>query len=118
MDDSSFMPSRILMTACELNLFTELDKKCRNAEELARDLNLNLRALTRLLDALVVYKYLIKYENTYYQNTNLGYTYSDTHPESAKPMIIFMNHMWKQWSNLTDVIRNGGDNLSPGLHME
>ena len=48
------MQARIMLTAADLDLFTELERKPRSATDLAADLGLDARATTRVLDCLVV----------------------------------------------------------------
>jgi len=50
----SFMKSRVILTAAELDLFTKLDQNSISAKDLAAMLNLNERALTRILKKTVI----------------------------------------------------------------
>ena len=54
-ESRSFMKSRIILTAVEMDFFTRLDEKPGNASEVARDNQLDLRATTRILDCLVAF---------------------------------------------------------------
>ncbi len=66
-----FMRSRVLFTAAELDLFTYLDQCHYTAAELAATAGLEERALTRLLDALLVLGLLSK-EGGRYRLTEAG----------------------------------------------
>ena len=49
-----FQKSRIILTAAELDFFTTLSTQSITAADLAKELGLDARATTRVLDALVV----------------------------------------------------------------
>ncbi|MEW6187951.1 MAG: methyltransferase [Thermodesulfobacteriota bacterium] len=102
----NFMMSRVILTAAELDLFTRLSKGPASAEALAKDLDLDLKGLTRLLDALVVAGLLAKEEGVY-RNTDQGVFLTAGHPETALPMVLHMNTLWSTWSVLTEVVRKG-----------
>ena len=104
----SFMISRVILTAAELDFFTRLDEKPCAATELAREKKLNLRATTRVLDCLVARGVLEKKDDIY-KCTEKGSVYSARHPQSIHPMVLHTNHLWDMWSELTDVVKKGGD---------
>ncbi len=79
---SSFMKSRVILTAAEIDLFTHLEQKPSNADEIADRLGLDRKALTRLLDCLVVFGFLKKDEGRYL-NTEKGAVLSADHPETC-----------------------------------
>jgi SAM-dependent methyltransferase len=101
-----FMQSRIMLTSAELDIFTHIHRGADTAQTLAQANRLDLRALTRLLDALVVYGLLAK-ENNRYTLTPAGSFLSADHPESALPMALHMNEMWATWGRLTDAVTLG-----------
>jgi len=103
---SSFMKSRVILTAAEIDFFTHLGKKPSTAKDLAEMLGLDLKATTRLLDCLVVYGFLKKDEGRYL-NTEKGAVLSADHPETVRPMVLHMNHLWNTWSGLTETVRKG-----------
>ena len=106
-----FMTSRVLFTAVELDLFTKLAKFHATAAELARDGGWDERATTRLLDALTAQGLLLK-EGGRYRLAPGSDTLAADHPQSIRPMLLHLNHIWRNWSNLTDVIKQGrNDNL-------
>ncbi len=112
-----FMKSRVILTAVELDLFTRLAEKPCDASELAKDKQLDVRATTRVLDCLVGFG-LLKKTSAAYKPTRRGSLYSAHHPETIRPMILHMNHLWNIWSELTDVVKNGGDSEAPGIHLD
>ena len=102
----AFMQARILLSAADLDLYTELDRNPRTTCELAADLGLEARALRRVLDCLVVIGILSK-DAGLYLLTERGAPLSSLHPESMLPMIRHMSCMWANWSQLTETIRLG-----------
>ena len=105
-DVAGFMQARIMLTAADLDFFTELERKPRSAPDLAADLGLDERATTRVLDCLVVNKMLAKSDSCY-RLTPKSTTLSSLHPESILPMIHHMGTMWDNWSQLTNTLRTG-----------
>jgi hypothetical protein len=59
----SFMKSRVVLTAAELDFFTYLDGNPSSSDDLACTLGLDRRAATRLLDCLVAFGVLAEMEN-------------------------------------------------------
>lgn len=101
-----FMKSRVILTAAELDLFTFLDEAPTDAPTLAGRLHLHERALTRLLDCLVTFGLLTKSEGLY-RPSEEGMTLSTRHPESVLPSLLHYNHLWNNWSHLTEAVRLG-----------
>ncbi len=100
-----FMESRILLTAAELNLFTYLAEKPSSAEELAEELDADLRGLTILLDVLAAMGLLAKHQNTYQTTPEAAPLLSDKSPRSVLPMILHAAHLWDRWSGLTAIVK-------------
>ncbi len=103
---NNFMESRILLSAAELNLFTVLNSAPLSAQEVARRIGANSRALTVLLDALSAMGLLIKQGETYQCTNSASLFYSKDAPNSVLPMVLHAAHLWKRWTNLTDVVQN------------
>jgi len=101
-----FMQSRIILTGAELDVFTQIHRGADTVQTLAQANRLDLRALTRLLDALAVYG-LLKKENDRYRLTPAGEFLSSDHPETSLPMVLHMNELWDTWSQLTPSIVEG-----------
>ena len=113
----SFMISRVILTAAELDFFTRLDEKPCASSELAKEKGLDLRATTRVLDCLVACDFLEKKKNVY-KCSEKGSVYSARHPQTIHPMVLHTNHLWDIWSELTDVVKNGGDSGPEGIHLD
>lgn len=101
-----YMKSRVMFSAAELDVFTKLEGCHYTAAELARDENLDERATTRILDCLVSLGLLDK-EQQRYRLAPGSEVLSAKHPATILPMILHLNHIWKNWSLLTDVVRQG-----------
>ncbi len=101
-----FMKSRIILTAAELDLFTRIEEEPATAETLAREFDLDQRALSRLLDALVTFGLLEKEIDRYVIGAS-GRFMSADHPETVLPMILHMNELWETWGRLTDTVKEG-----------
>lgn len=111
----AFTRSRVILTAAELNLFTFLEDFPSTAHEIAEKFALDLRATTRLLDALVAIDLLTK-ENNRYSLTPKGAPLSSKHPETVLPMVQHLLYLWDSWSHLTDTIRQGTNpHRKPGM---
>jgi len=101
-----YMGSRVLLTAAELDLFSQLDQAPGGSGELADKLGLEVRALTRVLDCLVTLGYLHKQSGSY-QPTEAGRLLSSEHPRSVLPMALHLSHVWEGWSMLSETVRRG-----------
>ena len=101
-----FLSSRVILTAAELDLFTRLEAGPETAEQLAAALHLDLRALTRLLDVLVTLGFLDKFPNGY-SITVKGACLGSSHPDSVRPMLLHQARLWRSWSGLTDIVKQG-----------
>lgn len=106
-----YMKSRVLFTAAELDIFTRLEGYHYRAAELARDGGWDERATTRLLDCLISLGLLAK-EQGRYRLAPGSEVLSAKHPATILPMIQHLNHIWKNWSNLTETVQQG---KNPGL---
>lgn len=101
-----FMESRIILSGAELDLFTRIDRGVDTAAALAAKTGADVRGLTRLLDAIVVYGLLAKEEGRYRLTPAGGFLSAD-HPESILPMVMHMNGLWNDWSRLTETVVEG-----------
>jgi ubiquinone/menaquinone biosynthesis C-methylase UbiE len=114
----SFMKSRVILSAAELDFFSRLDGKFISAEDLADMLGLDIKGTTRVLDCLVTFD-LLKKEKNRYHTTEKGSYLSSKNPESVLPMINHMNAIWENWSRLTDIVKNGTKpNIRPVVDSE
>jgi ubiquinone/menaquinone biosynthesis C-methylase UbiE len=102
-----FQGAKVLLAACELDLFTPLSSQARGAAELAAELKLDARRLAILMDALVALGLLNKQQGKY-SNTPLAATYLvKGSPDYRGHILRHIDNCWDNWSQLTQVIRHG-----------
>ena len=99
-----FMASRVIISAAELDLFTLLASQARTAEEVAEAIGADLRGITILLDALCALGFLVKTDGTYQTEASAAPLLSANGPASVRPMVLHMGSVWRNWSNLTDIV--------------
>lgn len=116
-DARAFTKSRVILTAVELDLFTLLDTKPAGAGEIAADLGLDPRGLTRVLDLLTAIGLFDKRGDLYHP-TETGRLYSSKHPETVLPMAQHLCRLWETWGHLTEIVRHGANpDEKPGLPL-
>lgn len=101
-----FRKSRILLTACELDIFSVIDAKHHTAKEIAYELNTDERATDRLLAGLCLIDLVDKKDDKYY-NTDSS---SQFLVKKSKDYLGDMKHfsqLWDTWGHLTEVIYKG-----------
>jgi predicted O-methyltransferase YrrM len=99
-----FMPSRVLLSAAELDLFTLLSSKALAAEEIAAETTTGLRGITILLDALSALGFLVKTDGRYQTAPSVVPLLSAEAPDSVLPMVLHMGAVWQNWSRITDIV--------------
>jgi len=104
----NFTEVRILLTGVDLDLFNILASEQLSVAQIASRLNSDLRATTILLDALTGLGYLRKNGRSYRTEPSLSSLLSKDSPESILPGLQHAAHLWKSWSQLTDVMLEGG----------
>lgn len=101
-----FMPSRAVLTAVELDIFTAIGDGA-TAEQVADKIQCAARATEMLLNALVSLKLLQK-ENGIYRNAPIAARFFvDGTPDSTRVGQLHMANMWKRWSTLTEAMQAG-----------
>lgn len=102
----AFMPSRVILTALELDVFTALGDGC-DAKELSRRISSDPRGIELLLNALVSLGLLQK-ENGIFRNTPSAARFlAEGSRDSARQAQLHTANMWKRWSNLTESVKTG-----------
>ena len=102
----SFMRSRVVLTAIDLDLFTALEERPASAAELASRLDANARALRRLMDCLLTFGLLERSEDLY-RLAEVAAPLSSAHPRTVLPMARHLSHLWENWGHLTESVRMG-----------
>lgn len=103
-----FWASKVLLSAVEMGVFTELAKRPENLEELTGRLGLHPRAARDFLDALVALG-LLERRGDEYRNLPPADLYLDRHkPSYIGGMLEMANHrLYGHWANLTAGLRTG-----------
>jgi (2Fe-2S) ferredoxin/predicted O-methyltransferase YrrM len=102
----AFMPSRVILTALELDVFTALRDGC-NASELAKRISSDPRATEMLLNALVGLGLLQKGNGKFTNTAPTARFLSEGSRDSARQAQLHTANMWKRWSYLTDSVKSG-----------
>jgi predicted O-methyltransferase YrrM len=103
----NFMECKILHSAAELNLFTILAEHPGTAEDIARRIEADDRALSALMDALAAMELIIKEQGIYRCESAVAALLSDNSPGSVLPMVRHMASLWPRWSRLTEMLKGG-----------
>jgi 2-polyprenyl-3-methyl-5-hydroxy-6-metoxy-1,4-benzoquinol methylase len=102
-----FQRSRILLTAYELGIFTELGDQQKSAADVAAARSTDPRATDRLMNALVVLGLLEKKDGLF-ANTSLARAHLVAGQPGYFTQFAHTNSLWDRWSTLTAAVRNGG----------
>ncbi|MBK1876569.1 methyltransferase [Pelagicoccus mobilis] len=103
-----FWASKTLLTAVELEIFTELAKRAENLETLQGRMGLHPRSSRDFLDALVALG-MLEREDGFYSNTPETNHFLDKNKPSYIGGILEMaNHrLYPFWAHLTEAVRTG-----------
>ena len=112
-----YMPSRVLLTALELDLFTSVEgaPSPATSESLARSLGCDPRGLRTLLDALVALGVLAKRDGVYANTPTSARFLVAGAPHDAGTALRHNLSLWATWSTLTEVVRRGRPTPRPDM---
>ena len=102
----AFMPSRAVLTALELNIFSAVGGGA-TAAEVAQKIHADSRATEMLLNALVSLNLLEKKEETFLNSPASGRFFSEGSRDNARGGLMHTAHLWERWSTLTECVRAG-----------
>ena len=103
---TGFRASRVILTANNLGVFEVLQEP-KTAAEAARQLKTDLRATEILFDAVTALG-LLRKTGAGYRNTATAKTFLvSTSPQYQGDMLRHADGLWKNWSNLDEVVRTG-----------
>jgi O-methyltransferase domain/Dimerisation domain len=104
----AFWPSKILLSAVEMGLFTELAKGPQSRESIQGRIGLHPRAARDFLDALAALGFLRRKDGQY-SNTPATDQFLDRHkPSYIGGMLEMANHrLYGHWGRLTEALRTG-----------
>ncbi len=103
-----FWSSKILLSAVEMELFTDLAKGPQSLESIQGRMGLHPRASRDFLDALVALGFLLRADGQY-SNTPATDTFLDKHKPSYIGGILEManSRLYGFWGHLTEALRTG-----------
>lgn len=102
-----FMPSRCLLTALELDLFTAVGDGA-SAEQAGARIDASTRATAMLLNALVALGLLSKSGDTYKNTPESGRFFVQGSKDNHRNGLLHNANIWHRWSTLTEAVRRGG----------
>ena len=102
----AFMPSRALLTALELDVFTFVASGA-SAEQVAQKIQANPRATEMLLNVLASLKLLDKRDGTFFNTAASARFLAEGSRDSARRSLLHTAHIWQRWSTLTECVRAG-----------
>jgi len=102
----SFMPSRALLTALELDVFNAVGEGT-SAAGAARTIHADPRATEMLLNALVSLKLLEKRDGTFFNSARSARFFRDASHDNARDGLLHIANIWHRWSTLTECVRAG-----------
>jgi len=109
-----YQRSRVLFTACELDVFSTMGTDSKTVDEISMILNTDKRATQRLLDALCGIGLLEKV-NSQYSNSNISLRFLVKNKPEYMSIMDYSNMIWEAWSNLTEIVKNGKSSNIKGL---
>jgi (2Fe-2S) ferredoxin/predicted O-methyltransferase YrrM len=102
----AYMPSRCLLTALELDLFTAIGDGA-NAEQIGKHVNADARAVAMLLNALVSLGLLSKNGDNYRNTPEPARFFAQGSKDNHRDGLLHTANIWHRWSTLTDAVRSG-----------
>ncbi len=105
---TGFWASKTLLSAVEMELFTELAKHPEPLPELSARLGLHPRSAHDFLDALVALNFLERRDGTYYNTPSTDLFLDKRKPSYIGGILEMANHrLYPFWGNLTTALRTG-----------
>ncbi len=102
----AFQKSRVLLTACEFEIFSIIGENGLSSEEIANKIDADRIATERLLNALCGLNLLNKKEVLYY-NTNTSMKHLVQGSDEFMGNLEYIASTWDLWSNLSQTIKTG-----------
>ena len=102
----NFQPSRCILTALELDLFTAVGETA-SAEQIGSKIHANTRAVSMLLNALVSLGLLSKSGDQYKNTPESARFFVQGAKDNQRNGLLHAANIWHRWSTLTDAVRRG-----------
>jgi predicted O-methyltransferase YrrM len=101
-----FMPSRCILTAIELDIFTAVGDGA-NAEQVGTRIKANARSVSMLLNALVALGLLQKKDDVYANTPESARYFVQGSKDNHRNGLLHSANIWHRWSTLTEAVRSG-----------
>src|SRR5215468_146434 len=103
-----FWASKTLLSAVEMEVFTELAKHPEDLETLQGRLGLHPRSARDFFDALVALKFLERRDGRYYNTPDTDFFLDKRKPSYIGGILEMANHrLYPFWNHLTTALRTG-----------
>ena len=102
----AFMPSRAVLTALELDIFSAVASGA-SAAQVAQKVHADPRATEMLLNALVSLKLLEKRDDTFLNTAASARFFAEGSRDNARGGLLHTAHIWHSWSTLTECVHAG-----------
>ena len=101
-----YWPSRVLLTALELDIFTAVGDGA-DADRIATKIHANPRATTMLLNALVSLGLLSKSGDEFRNTPESARFFVQGSKDNHRNGLLHVANIWHRWSTLTDAVLSG-----------
>ncbi len=101
-----YWPTRCLLTAIELDIFTAAGEGA-SAAEVGKKINASARGAGILLNALVALGLLTKSGHKYSNTAETARFFAEGSKDNQRNGLLHMANIWHRWSTLTDAVRTG-----------
>ena len=101
-----YMPSRCILTALELDIFTAIGDGA-NAEQIGTRVHANARTAGTLLNALVALGLLLKSGDKYRNTPESARFFVQGSKDNHRNGLLHTANIWHRWSTLTETVRRG-----------
>ncbi len=102
----AYQKSKILLTACELDIFSVLGNEEKTSKEIAYEIDVDERAIDRLMNALCALNLLVKRTN-FFSNTKGTFRFLVKGQPEFIGNMMHKSNLWGTWGTLTEVIKKG-----------
>ena len=103
-----FWASKVLLSAVEMELFTELSKHPDDLKSLQERLGIHPRSARDFFDALVALRFLERREGRYYNTPSTDFFLDKRKPSYIGDVLEMANHrLYLFWGHLTTALRTG-----------
>jgi (2Fe-2S) ferredoxin/predicted O-methyltransferase YrrM len=101
-----YMPSRCILTALELDIFTAVGDGA-SVQQIGTKIHANARAAGMLLNALVALGLLSKSGDDYQNTPESARFFVQGSKDNHRNGLLHTANIWHRWSTLTDAVRQG-----------